>query len=109
MDAYEMRRSAGIAVSPAAAADRVSVFLRAVYGWMFVGLAVTGIVAYGVAGSPTILRTLVSTPLLMIALIAVELGMVFYLSARVNRIEPGTAAAMFIGYSALNGVTLAFI
>jgi hypothetical protein len=34
-----------------AAAERVSAFLCAAYGWIFVGLGVTAVVAYSVAGS----------------------------------------------------------
>ena len=35
---------------------RISAFLQKVYGWMFVGLAITAVVAYAVAGSPTVVR-----------------------------------------------------
>ena len=70
-------------------ADRVrravSAFLRRVYGWMFVGLAVTAVVAIGVAGSPTIVNTLVANRLLFFGPDRRELGLVFYLSARVAR------------------------
>src|SRR6266511_4314509 len=38
-----------------------------------------------------------------------ELGLVFYLSARVETLAPTTAMTLFIVYSALNGVTLSFI
>jgi FtsH-binding integral membrane protein len=107
MDANETRAAYG--VSPVAAAERVSSFLRAVYGWMFVGLGVTAAVAVGVAGSPRIVQTLVSNQLLFFLLIGGELGLVFYLSARVTQLAPGTASALFLGYSALNGVTLSLI
>jgi FtsH-binding integral membrane protein len=38
-----------------------------------------------------------------------ELGLVFYLSARINKIQAGTATGLFIGYAALNGLTLSMI
>ena len=38
-----------------ATAERVTAFLRTVYGWMCAGLAVTGVVAYMVASSPALL------------------------------------------------------
>jgi FtsH-binding integral membrane protein len=38
--------------STAAAAERTFAFLRSVYGWMFIGLAVTAMVGAVVAGSP---------------------------------------------------------
>ena len=50
MDRYEMNRDVTFA-APALADERITGFLRAVYGWMFAGLAVTALVAYLVAGS----------------------------------------------------------
>jgi len=107
MDTYETKSAYG--VSSVGAAERVGNFLRAVYGWMFVGLAVTTVVAFGVAGSPTIVQTLVSNRLLFFALMGGELAMVFYLSARVGQLAPTTASGLFLGYSALNGVTLSLV
>jgi hypothetical protein len=96
-------------MSPAAAAERVTAFLRKVYGWMCAGLAITALVALEVAGSPAILNRLVSNPFLFFGLILAELGLVFYLSARAARLAPGTATALFVLYAALNGVTLSFV
>jgi hypothetical protein len=107
MDAFDTRSEYG--VPSVAAAERVAAFLRAVYGWMCVGLGVTAVVAFSVAGSPRIVQALVSNRLLFFALIGGELALVFYLSARVARLAPGTASALFLGYSALNGVTLSLI
>jgi hypothetical protein len=95
--------------SPAAAAERVTVFLRAVYGWMCAGLGLTALVALQVANSPAILTRLVSNQVLYIGLILAELGLVFYLSARVTRLAPATATALFVVYAALNGVTLSLV
>jgi uncharacterized protein len=92
-----------------AGAERVTAFLRKVYGWMFVGLGVTGAVAVGVASSPTLVQTIFSNRILFFGLILAELGMVFYLSARVDKMAPSTASAVFLVYSALNGATLSFI
>src|SRR5574337_43457 len=96
-------------MSPAAAAERVTAFLRKVYGWMCAGLAITALVALEVAGSPAILSRLVSNPFLFFGLILAELGLVFYLSARAARLAAGTATALFIVYAALNGLTLSFV
>jgi uncharacterized protein len=38
-----------------------------------------------------------------------EIGLVFYLSARVQKLAPGVAAGLFLLYSALNGATLSLI
>ena len=90
-------------------ADRVSAFLWKVYGWMAVGLGLTAIVAFAVAGSPDLIRVLVGNRLVFFALVIAELGLVFFLSARAARLAPGTAAGLFALYSALNGVTLSAV
>jgi uncharacterized protein len=92
-----------------AAAERVTTFLRAVYGWMFVGLAITAFVAYTIAGSPALIGALVSNHFLFLGLFLAQLGVVFFLSARVDRLAPGTATLLFVIYSALTGVTLSVI
>lgn len=90
-------------------ADRVTAFLRKVYGWMFVGLAVTALVAFAVAGSPALVQGLLGNPILFIVLIVAELGLVVALSARVDRMAARTAALLFLVYSALNGATLSIV
>jgi FtsH-binding integral membrane protein len=95
--------------SPAVAAERITAFLRKVYGWMGLGLAVTALVAFQVASSPALLRQLVGTPLLFFGLILAELGLVVFLSARADRLAVGTATLLFLGYAALNGVTLSVV
>jgi hypothetical protein len=90
-------------------AERVSAFLTKVYGWMCIGLGITAVVAFLVAGSPALVRSLVSNQLVFFALVLVELGLVFFLSARVQSLTPATAAGLFVAYSALNGVTLSMI
>jgi len=39
-------------------------------------------------------------------LFAAELGLVLYLSARIEKLSSATATALFYGYSVLNGITL---
>ena len=109
MNEFEMTPQSAFSPAAAASAERVTAFLRKVYGWMFVGLAVTAAVALGVAGSPTLLQTIYQNKLVFFGLFAAELGLVFYLSARVNKIAPGMASGLVLLYSALNGATLAFI
>lgn len=90
-------------------AERVSAFLWKVYGWMAVGLGLTAFVAFVVAGSPDLLRALVVNRLVFFGLVIAELGLVFFLSARADRMAPGRAAGLFALYSALNGVTLSVV
>ena len=84
-----------------------TVFLAKVFNWMAVGLLITGVVAFFTANTG-LARTIIGSPLFFILMIA-ELGLVFYLSARVDKIQASTASSLFIGYSVLNGLTLSVI
>jgi uncharacterized protein len=95
--------------TPAHAAERVSAFLWRVYSWMAIGLGLTAVVAFLVASSPELIRTLVGNRLVFFGLVIAELGLVFYLSARADRLAPGMAAGLFALYSALNGVTISIV
>ena len=109
MTQFEMTPQAAFSPAAAATAERVTAFLRKVYGWMFVGLGVTAAVALGVAGSPTLVNAIRANSILFFGLIIAELGLVFYLSARISKIAPAMASGLFLLYSALNGVTLSLI
>ena len=87
----------------------VSDYVRSVYNWMGIGLALTGFVAYYVSSSESILRLVFGNPLLLMVLIVAELGLVFAIAGMVNRMSAGTATALFVIYSGLNGVTLSSI
>src|SRR5215208_6237892 len=88
---------------------RVTAFLSKVYGWMFLGLLITAGTALGVASSPLLIETLILNRLLFWALVLGQLGLVFYLSVRVEKMAPTTAAGLFMLYSALVGVTSSVI
>jgi FtsH-binding integral membrane protein len=88
---------------------RINAFVRSVYNWMAVGLALTGLIAFYVSHSPNLIRLVYSNQLVFFGLIIAELAIVFTISARVNRMQASTATALFLIYSALNGLTLAFV
>ena len=92
-----------------AASETIATFLRGVYWWMFVGLAVTALIAFAVAGSPALVNALAGNKIVFFGVIIAELALVLYLSARVATLAPSTAGALFILYSALNGVTFSFV
>ena len=89
--------------------ERVGAFLSRVYGWMFLGLLITAGTAYFVASSPALIETFIVNRLVFWGLIIAQLGLVFYLSARVEHVAPATASLLFIVYSALTGVTSSVI
>lgn len=82
---------------------------RQVYLWMAMALAITGMMALLVAGSPTMLSLIFSSKLTFFALIIAEIALVWYLSARIERLSFTTATLMFIVYSLLNGSMLSSI
>lgn len=88
-----------------ASAERVTAFLWAVYAWMFVGLTITAVVAT-IAGTLAFVQAVASNPFLFLGALAGELGLVFYLSARVQKLTSNAATILFVLYAALNGVTL---
>ena len=89
--------------------ERVGAFLSKVYGWMFFGLLITAVTAFAVAASPAIIEIVFLNRLVFWGLLIAQLGLVFYLSARVDKVAPATAAGLFILYSALTGVTSSVI
>ncbi len=89
---------------------KTNTFIRSVYNWMAVGLGLTAIVAYAVAGqmmtNPAFFQTMRT---LFWVLVIAELGFVWYLSARIQKIQASTATMLFVVYAILNGATLSFI
>lgn len=88
---------------------RVNDFIRSVYNWMAIGLALTGLVAFYIANTPDLLALIFRNQMLFFGLIIAELALVFIISARIERMQASTATGLFILYSVLNGVTLSFI
>ncbi len=88
---------------------RVTAFLSKVYGWMFLGLLITAGTAVVVASSQTLIETFILNRIFFWGLVLAQLGLVFYLSARVDKIAPATAAGLFMLYSALTGITTSVI
>lgn len=95
--------------SPDRIAAIQSEFIRRVYNWMGLGLAVTALVAYYVAGSPQATTFIFGNQLVFFALIIGTLGLVFTLSAAIDRLQPSTATILFFVYAGLNGVMLSVI
>src|SRR5215212_7685021 len=88
---------------------RVTAFLSKVYGWMFLGLLLTAGTAVAVASSPALIETLILNRGLFWILVLAQLGLVLYLSVRVEKMAPATAAILFLLYSAIVGITTSSI
>ena len=58
---------------------------------------------------PALIGALRSNQFLLLGLVVVQLGLVFFLAARVTKLAPGLAAGLFVAYSALTGVTMSLV
>ena len=91
------------------AAQAFPVLMRKVHSWMAFALIITGLTAYTVATSETFISLLYAKPVVMWVLIAVELLLVFGLSAAINRLSLTVATLMFVIYSVINGAMLSSV
>lgn len=82
-----------------------SELINKVFLWMTIGLALTGTTAIWVADNTPLIESLIGGP--MMVLFFIQLGLVFWLSARVMHMQASTATIVFLAYSLLTGVTLA--
>ena len=94
-------------------------YMIRVYNYMAAGVALTGVVAW-LTFSAAVVQTsaglqltafgqaVFQGPLLWILVLA-PLGLVFAISFGINRLQPGTALALFFVYAGLLGVSLASI
>ncbi len=78
-----------------------------VYGWMFFGLIITALTATITLSTP-LFNVILNGPAMLI-LFLVEIGVVIFLSRRVMHMAYSTAVLAFLGYAALNGITLSVI
>jgi len=83
-------------------------FMMRVYNYMTLGLAVTGIVSFLLSTNMEVMATIWNTPLKWLVMFA-PLGVVMFLSFRIQSLSFPTAQGIFWAYSALMGVSLSMI
>src|SRR5215471_7762534 len=87
----------------AAAAD-IDVGLRQymlkVYNYMSGGLVLTGVIAYLVASSPTVLRAIYGTPLQWVVIFA-PVGFALFFGFRIQSMRASTAQALYWVFAAV--------
>lgn len=108
-DPYNSQQPAWVSASAADAGERTRAFIRGVYGWMFGGLLLTAFAALWVVMSPAMQAIVLGNRAVMFGLIIAEFAIVLFLSFGLSRMSAGTAAASFLVYSFLNGLTLSMI
>jgi len=109
MDNTNYYGATGVRISPQAAVEEQKRFILRVYNWMGSGLALTGLVAWGVSQSPSLYMAIVGNPILFFGLIIAELGAVIYLASRIMQMSAQRAMTVFLGYAILNGLTFSVI
>lgn len=87
----------------------INEFIRSVYNWMAVGLGITGLVAFYVSRSKSLLEIIFGNQLLFFGLIIGQLILVFTISSRVHKMQTATATFLFVLYAGLNGVVFSSI
>ena len=86
--------------------EKMSMFFTKVYMWMFIGLLVSGGIAYYTSVTPSMLKLVYSSFMLIVIL---ELIVVFVFSLLRTKVSTTVAKVLFIIYSALTGLTLSSI
>lgn len=77
-----------------------------VFAWMASGLALTGITSYCIMSVPALMEFFVLNQFVIMALFIVQLGLVATMSFGFDRFSYPALLGMFLGYSALTGITL---
>ncbi len=112
---YQARVAAAGTRTDAAIDEGLRAYMVKVYNLMALGLAITGVVAYGAFvlavqnGQLTAFgQVLFTSPLKWVVMLA-PLGMVFFLSARVHAMSVSTAQTAFWVFAGLMGLSLSTI
>ena len=91
----------------------INSFVARVFGWMFLGLIITTLTTIGIiAGinSSYAFASFIATALeFMIIVFLGQFALVHFISARVHRMNPGTAKLLYVIYAMLNGLTFGLV
>ena len=83
-------------------------FMLQVYNYMTLALILTGVVAFGVSTSQTLVSALYASPLKWVVMLA-PLGIVFFLSFRIHALSLTAAQTTFWIYAGAVGLSLGYI
>ena len=83
-------------------------FLSKVFKWFGLGLLVTFLVAYAVSINESLLQLVFSSGATIIIVI-LELVCAIWLSVRIHKMQTSTATMLYLGYTALTGLTFSSI
>ncbi len=83
------------------------IYMSKVYNYMAIGLLLTAFTAYAAAASG-FYQSIAQTPLVYVVMFA-PLGMVLWLSVRLNRMSAARAQTMFWLFAAMMGLSLSYV
>ncbi len=84
-------------------------FFRKVYGWMALGLALSGVTAFYIATNATISEIIFTNPVIIIAVVIGQILLVGSLAGWVQKMSANTAIFVFLLYCLTTGITLSSI
>lgn len=103
---YNPNSQGGTSLSQAALSSE-ALFFQRIYTWMFAGLALTAATSYVLSGSEAFIRFMYGSFLTQILAFVLLIGLVSYLSARIESLSPTTAKVIFLVYATLMGAVMA--
>jgi len=84
-------------------------YVQKVYFWMFIGLMITTITAYGVSQEPDLYNLILGNDVVFFGIIVVQFVAIISISAFIRRIPDNLAEITFLFYCFLSGLTLSVI
>ncbi len=103
--------SQGMSTSMPGAVTQTDVksFLLRVYNWMAMGLAITGLTAFAVSSSDTLIELFLLNRIMFFGLIIGQFLLVMAITAAINKMPSIAAVGAFFLYAFLNGLTMAIV
>lgn len=89
--------------------EETNKFFQKVYGWMFLGLIVSGVTAYWIAGSPTLYKTILLNKTVFNSLLFGQFVLIFGLIFLMKKMSSQLMVLIFLIYCFVTGLTLSVI
>lgn len=103
---WEQSSAVGVSPDGVLRQEAQRTFMARVYRWMFAGLGLTGMVALYAASTPALLEWVIEWRM---GLLLAQIGAVLALSTLAPRLSGAAAAALFLGYAGLTGLTFSIL
>jgi FtsH-binding integral membrane protein len=89
--------------------SKTAKFMSRVYGWMMLGVGMSGIVAYAIAQNTNIAEMLMQNRGAIWGIILLQLALVVIIPTAMNRMSSSLMGLLYFIYAGVTGVTLSFI